>query len=219
MGDARSRLLVAIAASGALHLALIYGVTVRTPLPAAPVVARLEPAAAPPTPATALAPERTSRPSPAPSVSPATASGPALPSPRPAVVQPQPPALPRLDARVVPPPDSPRPSVEMPLLADPTWYGAQDLDVYPRALGPVEPGYPAQAEHEGIGGEVTLVLKVDEHGAVQDVAVVKATPEGYFEAASIEAFQAARFVPAERDGRSVRSQVVVRVSFNPRQAQ
>ena len=55
----------------------------------------------------------------------------------------------------------------MPLLADPTWYRAQDLDVYPRAVEPVAPAYPMQAQQERIGGEVTLVLKVDERALIE----------------------------------------------------
>jgi protein TonB len=214
MGDARSRLLFALAASCALHLALIYGVTVRAPPPpASPVIARLQYPApgAPP-----VAPKLPPRPSPVPAAA-ARAEHRSAPA-HPEIGGTQPPPVLPAAAAVPPPPDSPLPSVAMPLLADPTWYRAQDLDLYPRALGPVAPAYPMQARQEGIGGEVTLVLKVDEHGAVQDIAVVQAAPEGYFEAAAMAALQAARFTPAERDGRSVRSEVVVRVSFDPRQA-
>jgi protein TonB len=111
-----------------------------------------------------------------------------------------------------PPPDSDLPSVAMPLLADPTWYSPQQLDVYPRALSSVQPAYPAQT---GIRGEVTLLLMVNERGTVEDVSVVRAVPEGYFEAAAVAAFQAARFEPARKDGRNVRSRIVLRVSFDP----
>jgi protein TonB len=210
----RSRLLFALAASGALHLVLIYGVTVRAPPPpASPVIARLQYPApgAPP-----AAPKRLPQPSPVPAAA-AWAEHRSAPAGSEIGGSQPPPVLPAAVAAPLPP-DSPLPSVEMPLLADLTWYRAQDLDLYPRALGPVAPAYPMQAQQEGIGGEVTLVLKVDEHGAVQDVAVVQAVPEGYFEAAAISAFQTARFMPAERDGRGVRSEVVVRVSFDPRQA-
>jgi protein TonB len=212
MADARSRLLFAIAASGALHLALIYGVTVRPPpAPGSVVVARLGLPGVPPAPTAALA----RNPLPRPSTQPGGEArlAPIIPD----IGSPPPPALPGTAALAAAPPDSSLPSVEMPLLTDPTWYRAPDLDVYPRALGPVAPAYPAQAQREGIGGEVTLVLKVDERGAVQEVAVVQAAPAGYFEAAAMAAFQGARFTPAERDGRSVRSEVVVRVSFDPKQ--
>ena len=90
----------------------------------------------------------------------------------------------------------------MPLLADPTWYSAQQLDVYPRALSPVRPAYPEQAAQQGIGGEVTLLLMVDEQGSVEEVSVAQAAPEGYFEAAAVAAFRTARFEPAQKDGRT-----------------
>ncbi len=215
MGDARSRLVFAIAASGALHLALIYGVTVRAPPPpASPVIARLQ-YPSPGAPPVTLAPNLPPRPSPMPGAAQRARHSPPA---RPGIRATQPPSVLPATAVSTPPPDLPLPSIAMPLLADPTWYRAQDLDLYPRALGPVAPAYPMQAQQEGIGGEVTLVLKVDEHGAVRDIAVVQAAPEGYFEAAAMAAFQTARFMPAERDGRSVRSEVVVRVSFDPTQA-
>ncbi len=103
----------------------------------------------------------------------------------------------------------------MPLLADPTWYSAQQLDVYPRALSPVQPAYPEPAAQEGIRGEVTVLLMVDEQGTVEEVSVARALPEGYFEAAAVAAFRTARFEPAQKDGRSVRSRILVRVSFDP----
>jgi protein TonB len=45
--------------------------------------------------------------------------------------------------------------------------------------------------------------------------VVQAAPAGYFEGAAVAAFETARFAPAQKDGRSVRSRVLVRVSFDP----
>jgi protein TonB len=50
---------------------------------------------------------------------------------------------------------------------------------------------------------------------VQEAAVVQAAPEGHFEGVAVAAFQTARFAPAQKDGRSVRSRVLVRVSFDP----
>jgi protein TonB len=216
MQDARSRLLLAIVASGALHLMLIYGITVRAPAPVtSPIVARLQGEPLPLSPAPAPAAPRanldaasvlTRNPNPLNrDAAPAPSQPRALPTPQPL----GPVTLP------APPPDSALPSVAMPLLADPTWYSAQQLDVYPRALGPVQPVYPEPAAREGIRGEVTLLLMVDERGAVEEVSVVRALPEGYFEAAAVAAFRTARFEPAQKDGRRVRSRILVRVAFDP----
>ena len=106
----------------------------------------------------------------------------------------------------------------MPLLSDPTWYTAEQLDVYPRALGTVRPVYPDQAAAQGIGGDVTLLLMVDERGTVEEMSVVQAAPEGHFEGAAVAAFRTMRFEPARKDGRSVRSRILVRVSFDPASA-
>jgi len=103
------------------------------------------------------------------------------------------------------------PRADVPLLVDPVWYAAKDLDVYPRPLVPVESIYPESAAN--VSGEVSLLLKIDEFGAVREIAVVKADPAGYFEDAAARAFKAARFSPAQRDGHPVRSQVVVKMRF------
>lgn len=222
MHDARSRLLLAILISAALHLSLIYCVTVRAPMSlSAPLAARLqrEPPALDALPTPAAQPallDPASRPAlhPLPA---ARGTPPARTQSRtvapPAAELPGPLQLPS------PPPDSALPSVAMPLLADPTWYTAQQLDSYPRALSSVQPAYPAQAAQEGLGGEVTLVLLIDERGSVEEVSVAQAVPEGYFEAAAVAAFRTIRFEPARRDGRSVRSRILVRVSFDPGERQ
>jgi len=205
MQDARARLLLAIALSGAMHLWLMFGVAIRPPAaPAsAAIVARLEP----------------------------RAYEPEAESPRPSSERPRgtrlvpgsesqkqplrtaPPERPALDAPPAPEADSALPSVEMPLLADPTWYLARELDVYPRPAVAVRPTYPARALDEGVGGEVTLLLLVDERGEVHEASVVEAEPEGYFEESSLAAYQTTRFEPAQKDGRSVRSRILLRVRF------
>jgi protein TonB len=215
MQDARSRLLTALAASAALHLALIYAVTVRAPEPlTAPLIGRLqrEPPVLGESPGRATPPPGL-RPASPPGAS-STVRGAPLARVRPPA--PVPPAAEAAGPVPLPTaaPDTSLPSVVMPLLADPTWYTAEELDVYPRALGPVRPAYPDSAAAQGMSGEVTLVLMVDENGAVQDVSVANAAPEGHFEAAAVAAFRVIRFEPARRDGRSVRSRIVIRVSFD-----
>jgi len=103
----------------------------------------------------------------------------------------------------------------MPLLSDPTWYTADQLDVYPRALSSIRPAYPERAAAQGIGGAVTVLVMVDERGSVEEASAQQAAPEGYFEAAAVAALRTIRFEPARKDGRSVRSRILVRVSFDP----
>jgi len=111
--------------------------------------------------------------------------------------------------------DSLRPKLDTSLIADPTWYEGRDLDVYPRALAPVEPEYPPAAT--GISGELTLVLRIDEAGIVREAQVVEAQPPGYFEEPVLAAFRAARFSAAEREGHAVRSRIAIRVRMEPPQ--
>jgi periplasmic protein TonB len=56
---------------------------------------------------------------------------------------------------------------------------------------------------------------IDESGAVHEVSVAAAQPEGYFEGAAIAAFQGVQFEPARKDGQAVRSRVLVKVAFSP----
>ena len=104
----------------------------------------------------------------------------------------------------------------MPLLVDVAWYDAKDLDLYPHPLAPVRPAYPTSVPD--VSGEVTLLLLIDEVGAVHQLSVVTSEPPGYFEEPALRAFQVARFAPAQREGRPVRSRIVVKVRFGPEQA-
>jgi protein TonB len=105
------------------------------------------------------------------------------------------------------------PDVDIPVLVDPTWYTAKDLDLYPQPLAPVEPAHPASVPD--IAGEVTLLLSIDEFGVVQELSVVTAEPAGHFEQPALQAFNGVRFAPAQRDGRPVRSRIVLKVRFAP----
>ena len=100
------------------------------------------------------------------------------------------------------------------MIRDPTYYAARFLDEYPKPLGPVQPRYPEQATIDRIGGgSVTLLLLIDEEGVLRDISVVEAKPEAIFNEAAIAAFRDMRFSPARKDGRAVRSRVLVTVGF------
>jgi protein TonB len=106
---------------------------------------------------------------------------------------------------------TPPPSAAVPFVRDTTWYPARQLDVFPRALATPRPVYPAEAG--AAEGEVTLLVMVDDVGGVHEVSVVEATPPGVFDRAAMQAFETLRFEPAMKDGRAVRSRILVRVSF------
>ncbi len=111
--------------------------------------------------------------------------------------------------------DALRPELESVAAVDDTWYPARQLDVLPVALVEVEPAYPEAAAAASIGGEVTLLLHVDEMGRIRERSVVESDPPGVFDQAALAAFREVLFQPALKDGRRVRSRVLVTVSFNP----
>ncbi len=128
------------------------------------------------------------------------------------------------DQKEVPPPAMPAspsvaqaspllPALEVPLLEDPTWYPAKQVDVHPTALHPIKPGYPDKVAEQGVEGNVVLLLLIDATGVVKEVAVVEANPEGIFEESALSAFRNARFEPAQKNGRAVKSRVLIKVSY------
>ena len=96
-------------------------------------------------------------------------------------------------------------------LPDPVHYPAKELDVYPRLLGPLVIDYPEAAGQQA--GRVTLLLLVDESGRVTGVSVVDAQPEGVYEDAVTRAYSGAAFSPARKEGRAVRSRILVAVEL------
>lgn len=198
---AEARLFLALVLSLALHLGLLLLVQVRpAPRPLSPHILQVtlaeRPAAVRQAVETALAPP--ARPSPA-----AAADGPEQPPVAPAPQAPLP----------VPAAASPLPTLDVPLADDPVYYTAKQLDVHPAAALPVIPDYPDGAAGGDVEGFVTLKLLLDESGAVREVSLVDAQPPGVFEDSAVAAFRAARFLPGQRNGRPVKSQILIRVTY------
>ncbi|MGH8702092.1 MAG: hypothetical protein ACREVR_13095 [Burkholderiales bacterium] len=105
-----------------------------------------------------------------------------------------------------------RPGAETPALApapDPNYYPARDLDNYPRPLAPLRLDRPAGER----AGEARFELLIDERGVVQDVIVVGPAVPGRAEEKLLATLAATHFVPARKDGRAVKSRVILRVGF------
>jgi protein TonB len=94
-----------------------------------------------------------------------------------------------------------------PIFPDPNYYPARELDDYPRPLAPLRIDRPA---HAG-AGEVRLELLIDERGVVRDVAYVGAAPRSEAEVALRAMLAAIHFMPARKDGRAVKSRVLISV--------
>jgi periplasmic protein TonB len=201
-----ARLSVAVVLSATLHLYLIYGLSLRPSHGSADRVsiinARLlpEPAVMKWTTLAVPAPQRIRIPPVLPPV-------PSLPEPIESPV-PAAQALPDGDR-------SPEPEVSIGSLPDPVHYAARDLDVYPQPLIRIEPLYPQAALAGEIGGSVTLLILIDESGRVSDVSVVDASPQDVFEESARRALAATAYTPAQKDGRAVRSRILVRFDYDP----
>lgn len=204
-------LLFAVAVSALAHLAIVSGVPVRAPAgsaaPGTVLHATLASAGA------EVDPKNTAS-----TDSPTVVAEPARPQQIPApspVAEPEPPAPPPAIAPASAGPEAVEgpPALEMPQIADPEFYPSRLLDVYPKPMADVPLSYPAGAESSDTSGTVTLLLLIDELGMVVEATVVEADPPGHFEQAAIDAFRNLLFAPGQRQGRPVKSRLVVEVSF------
>ncbi len=62
---------------------------------------------------------------------------------------------------------------------------------------------------------MTLLVLIDEAGRVVGTSVTDAAPDGVFEQAAQQAVENAVFYPAQKDGRTVRSRILIKVEFDP----
>ena len=113
------------------------------------------------------------------------------------------------DAVVVPVP----PPVVPGLPPAPDYFAGGRLDPGPRPLEEVDPLYPDEAKQQE--GSVVLRLLINEAGTVDNVAVVRAYPNGLFERSALEAFGKAKFSPGKMLGVVVKSQITIEVMFTP----
>jgi protein TonB len=198
------RLSVAVVLPATLHLYLIYELALRaSPSPAdhlSIINARLLPE-----------PAVTKRP-----------AAPAIQRERVVAVQPRVSSLPEpietpVPAAQAPPAGdrSPEPEGSTASLPDSVHYAARDLDVYPQPLNRIEPVYAQTALAGKIGGWVMLLLLIDESGRVTDASVVDAFPLDLFEESALRALAASAYSPAQKNGRAVRSRILVKLDYDP----
>ncbi len=107
-------------------------------------------------------------------------------------------------------------AIPIPQIADTQYLPSRLLDVYPKPMAEVPMVYPDAAASLDMSGRVTLLLLIDELGSVVEASVVEANPAGYFEQAAVDTFRGVLFAPGMRDGRPVKSRLVVEVSFEAR---
>ena len=99
------------------------------------------------------------------------------------------------------------------MFRDPTYYPAKQLDIYPQPVGQIRLDYPESAASAKVDGRLVVLLLIDEFGIVNDASIVEAQPEGYFEDAALAVFRGARFSPGQKQGRAVKSRVLLQVKY------
>jgi TonB family protein len=101
-----------------------------------------------------------------------------------------------------------------PPVADPAYYSARELDVFPVPREALRFEYPQRAASEKVSGTVLVTMLIDEAGTVESVVLERAEPAGYFEDAVRGVLGTMTFSPGWRDGRAVKSRVLLRVEFD-----
>ena len=95
----------------------------------------------------------------------------------------------------------------LPALADPTVYTVGELDSLPVPVTPLDLGLPERASTEAVRFE----LLIDEHGAVHSISIAGPAAGDRREEELRATLAATVFVPARKDGRAVKSRIVLGV--------
>ncbi|HUF19600.1 MAG TPA: energy transducer TonB [Burkholderiales bacterium] len=99
-------------------------------------------------------------------------------------------------------------------LPDLVYYPVSDLDVYPVPVSPISVSSADAVREAGIPpARVSLWVSIDETGWPAEVAIHDSDPEAVFDDAAMTALRGARFSPARKDGRPVRSRVLIELEF------
>lgn len=94
-----------------------------------------------------------------------------------------------------------------------TYFSNEQLDVPPHMLGEVQQVYPARARAAAVEGYVTLSLLINERGEVEELQVVKAQPDGYFEESALAMLRNQRFSPPIKHNQAVKSRWLTTVRY------
>lgn len=95
----------------------------------------------------------------------------------------------------------------------PRYYLAHELDVRPQIRTRVNPEYPRPASEQGITANLVIRIYIDETGRVEKVAVPGNGTSSLFADAVSAAFMKAGYTPGIKDGKPVKSLVLIEVNF------
>jgi TonB family protein len=90
---------------------------------------------------------------------------------------------------------------------DPRYYPVEELDEFPVPRQPIRPtgAFP-------LSGAVRLLTRIDASGRVTDVSIFDSEASGAENSAAIDALRRSAFFAARKQGRAVRSQVVIELA-------
>lgn len=104
-------------------------------------------------------------------------------------------------------------ALALPRAPDPTYYSARDLDSYPRLTAPLDlDRLGGGAEGDG-AANFRFQLSIDERGVVNEISTLEGEPPQLREALRT-LLAATQFVPAQKDGRPVKSRVTLSVGLD-----
>lgn len=138
-------------------------------------------------------------------------------SPSSTVTSTPPPVVPTATAasQVVPPPAPATSAPAAPAIREGDVVSMESLDRTPALVREPRPAYPPIAARQRIEATVMASVLVSETGEVLDVKILKGEPRFGFNDAAIRAFRSARYSPAMKDGKRVRTWVPQMIHFKP----
>lgn len=110
---------------------------------------------------------------------------------------------------------APPPPSATPAIREGDVVAMESLDRAPALVREPRPGYPPIAARQRIEAMVMASLLVSETGEVLDVKILKGEPRFGFNDAAIRAFRGARYSPAMKDGKRVRTWIPQMIHFKP----
>lgn len=93
------------------------------------------------------------------------------------------------------------------------YYLAHELDVRPQIRTRINPDYPRVASEQGISANLIIRIYIDETGRVEKVTTSGNEPPSLFAEAVSAAFMKASYTPGIKDGKPVKSLVLIEVDF------
>lgn len=95
------------------------------------------------------------------------------------------------------------------------YFLASEVDVKAQPISIPMLVYPDIAQVRRIAGVVRLQVLINEYGKIDRVIMIESLPPSVFDQAAIDALLVTSYTPAMKAGRSVKSQKLVEIQFEP----